>query len=89
MSHCPPEALKDLKDLLGELKTWPHLIEKSTGVFYFKLHFHYKDGERWADIKFGKQWNRVTVPLSPKKSALNIFQKELKKSYASFMKAHS
>ena len=42
------------------LKKYPELKEKQVGIYYFKgkgfLHFHYKAGRRWADIRDGTDW---------------------------------
>jgi hypothetical protein len=60
MGHTTPANLKDLQDILDEVRTWPGLKERSPNVFYFKskpfMHFHDKDGKRWADAADGKEW---------------------------------
>jgi hypothetical protein len=42
--------------------------ERSPGVFYVKglpfLHFHLKEGRRWADVRAGRTWGPpVEIPL--------------------------
>ncbi|MCB0394078.1 MAG: hypothetical protein KDD25_05945 [Bdellovibrionales bacterium] len=72
MGHTKFEDLLDIKSELSKIRELPGIREKSPGVFYFKsipfLHFHDKDGKRWADIKEGKSWTRFEIPFDPKKS---------------------
>jgi hypothetical protein len=67
MGHTKPSDLADLADVLAELAALPGLVEKKPGIFYRKgasfLHFHDKDGERWADVRAGTGWARVDVPF--------------------------
>ena len=55
MAHTKPEDLRDLEQELEALRALQNVREKSKGVFYYKslpfLHFHDKDGARWADLK--------------------------------------
>jgi hypothetical protein len=68
MAHCPPEALDDIGDVLDAVRAWDGIKEKSFACFYLKakgfLHFHVKDGERWADVRCGKAWGEP-IPLAP------------------------
>ncbi len=55
MGHTKLELIGDLAFELAALRLLPGIKEKKPGIFYFKalpfLHFHDKDGVRWADIK--------------------------------------
>ena len=67
MAHCPPELLGDLASVLGEVRAWPAIIEKSPGVFYARrqpfLHFHLFEGSRRrADVKGRDGWTSLDVP---------------------------
>lgn len=73
MAHCPIEMLADLAEVLAEVRTWEHVLEKSPGVFYVKrlpfLHFHVnKEGARWADCRKGKTWG-PPLPIDPPSTA--------------------
>ena len=68
MGHARAEDLLDLEDVLCELRTLPGVSERSRGTFYFKripfLHFHTKDGRRWADVKAGADWGpEIPIPF--------------------------
>jgi hypothetical protein len=66
MAHATAEGLKDLKFLLEKLRTIEGLKEKSLGCFYHKskgiLHFHTKQGRRYAHVSDGQQWHEVDLP---------------------------
>lgn len=68
MAHCPYAHLADLEPMLAELRKWPDVREPRPGVFYVRrtpfLHFHIKDGRRWADVRSGRAWGpRLDIPL--------------------------
>lgn len=68
MAHCPNEYLQDLDWLFEALKNYPELKQKQFGIYYFKgkgfLHFHYKSGRRWADVRNGVDWgDALDVPF--------------------------
>ena len=69
MGHCKPSDLKDVGNLLESLRTISQLKEKSIGCFYLKgkgvLHFHIKDGRRFAHVWSGSSWNEVDLPSRP------------------------
>ncbi len=70
MAHCPNEYLQDLDWLFDFLKNEPDLKEKQFGIYYFKgkgfLHFHYKAGRRWADVRDGADWGEsLELPFDP------------------------
>jgi len=68
MAHCPPEQLGDLADVLAALRCWEGVSEAKPGIFYLGrtpfLHFHLKDGRRWADARDGADWGEpIEIPL--------------------------
>ena len=68
MAHCPPEQLRDLTDVLAALRGWEGISEAKPGIFYLRrtpfLHFHFKDGRRWADARDGADWGKpIDIPL--------------------------
>lgn len=74
MGHARAEDLLDIEDVLSELRRLPGVSERSGGIFYFKripfLHFHTKDGRRWADVRAGADWGpEIPIPFqcSPRK----------------------
>lgn len=86
MAHCPEDKLTDLVDFFAELRNWPGLKEKQPGIFYFKgrgfLHFHIKDGKRWADIREGKNWGSpLDLPFDPDPKCLDAFVAEAKRRF--------
>jgi hypothetical protein len=86
MGHTKPSDLKDLQDELESLRRWDFIKEKSPNVFYFKskpfLHFHDKDGKRWADILDGHDWGvPVDVPFEASRKAKTLFLKEARTRY--------
>jgi hypothetical protein len=80
MGHASNEDLFDLEDIFCELRKLPGLSERSHGIFYLKripfLHFHTKDGNRWADVKAGATWG-PEIPI-PFQSGLRAKQRFLK-----------
>jgi hypothetical protein len=87
MAHCPFEKLADLLPVLAEIRLWEGIREKSPGVFYFKsipfLHFHEKDGRRWADVRAGRSWGApIDVPFKSTAAARRAFTSEVRKRYA-------
>lgn len=58
--------MKDLDALLGLARAQPQLKEKSPGCFYHKnrgvLHFHTKQGRRFAHVSDGITWHEVELP---------------------------
>ncbi len=85
MAHCPYDKLTDLELELDGIRAWPNIVEMSQGVFYVKskpfLHFHEKDGQRWADCKVGTSWQKIEVPFGAKKMGRAAFLKAAKKLY--------
>jgi hypothetical protein len=66
MAHAAADDLQDLELLLEQIRVIPSLKEKSMGCFYYKskgvLHFHTKDGRRYAHVSDGKKWNEIDLP---------------------------
>lgn len=92
MAHCKQEDLSDLKPVLIQMRALAGLKELKKGIFYLKskgfLHFHIKDGKRWADIRNGKNWGeQVEVPFNCSKSLQLSFLAEVKKRYKNTMLA--
>lgn len=87
MAHCPQEQLDDLDDVLAELRTWPHVVEKSPGVFYVRrepfLHFHLLAGERRrADVKGPRDWVQFELPRPLGAGARRALLRELRRQHA-------
>ena len=87
MAHCPPALLDDLRDVLGDVRTWPGIVQKSRGVFYLRrqpfLHFHLLEGERrCADIKGPNGWNRIDLPRPVTVTKRRTFLRELRRHHA-------
>jgi len=75
MKHAGPQTLDRLEPLLQQLRAFDGLKEKSRGCFYVKskgfLHFHeHGDGEIWADIGLGAQFDRLPAMTAAQHKAL-------------------
>jgi hypothetical protein len=86
MGHTKPEDLKDVQHVLKEIRTWDDIKEKSPNIFYFKakpfLHFHDKDGKRWADVLEGADWGKaVDLPFESTKLQYQSFLREVERRY--------
>lgn len=81
MAHAKLSDLKDLKNLLDNLRTISALKEKSVGCFYLKskgvLHFHIKDSRRYAHVFDGKNWQELDIEPQPSESRQKRLFKEL------------
>ncbi len=87
MAHCPVDQLSDLESIFAQLRQWPGLKEKKTGTFYYRskgfLHFHLKDGRRWADIRAGQDWGEsFDLALPADVDLQKLFLAELKRRFA-------
>jgi len=53
--HAGPETFEELRELLGELRSVPGLVERKTGTFYRRskafLHFHEDPEGPYADLR--------------------------------------
>lgn len=86
MGHCKPEEIQDLKPVLDEVLKWEKIQENGFGKLYLKskgfLHFHSKDGRRWADVRDGEKWGaEIDIPFSANKTQIRNFLKEVKRRY--------
>jgi hypothetical protein len=86
MAHCKPEEIEDLRAILEEILTWDGIQERGFGKFYLKsksfLHFHSKDGRRWADVRDGIGWGKeVELPFKATAIAKKKFLSEVEKRY--------
>jgi hypothetical protein len=88
MGHATREDLLDLADVLGELRKLPGITERSHGIFYVKrtpfLHFHTKDGNRWADVRLGQDWGpKIPIAFESGARARQQFLKRVLERYKS------
>lgn len=90
MAHTKPENLTDLSREFAEIRALPSIIEKSAGIFYFKsvsfLHFHDKDGNRWADVKRSGSWERIDAPFGLTATARKNFLRAVRLAYGEMAK---
>ena len=86
MAHTQAADLKDIGQELAELRTLSGLKEKSPGIFYFKstsyLHFHDKDGKRWADVKVDGSWKNVDLDFKASAAQKTKFLKAARLAHA-------
>ena len=65
MKHAGVTALDQLESTLRDLRKFPDLRERSTGVFYRKsksfLHFHEDATGLYADLRVGPEFERLPV----------------------------
>lgn len=88
MGHTKPNDLIDVQDVLERVRKLSNVREKSPNVFYFKskpfLHFHDKDGKRWADVIHGGAWKFLDMPFGASAKVKKAFLKEVLASFNSF-----
>jgi hypothetical protein len=74
VKHAGPEALAALEPLLAELRKLPGLVERKTGTFYRRsqafCHFHEDAAGLFADVKCGKEWERLRVSTAAERRVL-------------------
>lgn len=74
MKHAGAEALRELSDLLEQIRLRQGLKEKTLGVFYRKskafLHFHEDPAGMFADVRAGKQFDRYPANTAKERRAL-------------------
>ena len=89
MGHTTKENLIDLKDELAQIAELLYIKEKSPGIFYWKslpfLHFHDKDGVRWADVKTNEGWKKLEIDFKANKKSKSDFIKAVKIHYKQFL----
>jgi hypothetical protein len=87
MGHARAADLLDVADVLDAIRALPGVSERSSGIFYVGrgpfLHFHTKDGERWADAKTGRDWGpEMPLPLGATARAKAAFLREVRARHA-------
>ena len=74
MKHATAASLDRLEELLGKLRQFGTLKEKSRGVFYLRskaaLHFHEDQAGLFADIRTGAEWERTAVNTDAEQAKL-------------------
>lgn len=85
MGHTKFENLKDLSKELAIIRCIENLKEKKPGVFYYKstpfLHFHDKDGVRWAHLKTPEGWQKVSLDFAASAKVKQQFIKSVRAAY--------
>ncbi len=65
MKHATPSALARLSGLLAGIRQFELVKERSRGVFYCCskafLHFHEDPAGLFADLRTGRDWQRLRV----------------------------
>jgi hypothetical protein len=86
MGHTKPEMLADIAKELDVIRRLEGIKERSPGVFYYKsiafLHFHDKDGERWADVKSLRGYRKVDIEFRADRGARRKFVESVKGAHA-------
>jgi len=80
MGHTTADNLKDIQSELEMIARLEGVKQKSPGIFYLKttpfLHFHDKDGKRWADVKtVDGGWQSVEINFNPSTKIKTAFVK--------------
>jgi hypothetical protein len=74
MKHAGGAALRDLSDLLEQIRVREGIQEKKLGIFYRKsgsfLHFHEDPGGLFADLRVGVEFDRYPVNTKKEREAL-------------------
>ena len=91
MGHARSDELRDLDDVVVAIRALTDIVERSPGIFYVRrspfLHFHTKDGRRWADIKAGTEWGaEVPIPFECGAAAKAAFLHEVRARHRVTMK---
>lgn len=86
MGHARPNDLRDLRDVLKEIRALPGLSEPRPGVFWLRrtpfLHFHTTGDFRRAHAKVGRTWGaEIVLPFNPSASAKAAFVREIRARY--------
>ena len=86
MGHARYDDLQDLEDVLAAIRKLPGISEPTPATFYFRrkpfLHFHTKDGMRWADAKVGESWgSEIRIPLHCAQREKTMFFREIRARY--------
>jgi len=74
MRHARPDALDVLEDVLSAVRSRTELTERKRGIFYRRstafLHFHEDAAGLFADVKVGKEFDRLPVNTIEERQAL-------------------
>ena len=74
MKHAGVAALDVLEDVLSAVRARTELTERKRGIFYRKstafLHFHEDRAGLFADVKIGKEFERLPVNTPEERQAL-------------------
>ena len=86
MGHARKEDLVDVAHVLDTIRSLPGVTERSPGIFYIGrtpfLHFHTRDGERWADARVGRAWgSEIPLPFKSGGRMKSAFLKEVRARY--------
>jgi hypothetical protein len=86
MGHCPPELLRDVADVVAQVRSWDAVVEKTAGVFYLRrepfLHFHLLEGgRRRADVKGTGGWNQIDLPCPVGAAPRRALLREIERHY--------
>ena len=69
MAHAKLKDLKDIGELLVQIRALKKLKEKATGCFYLKskavLHFHVEAGRKFAHVFNGHSWLEIDIATGP------------------------
>ena len=88
MGHARYAELRDIHDVLEEIRRLPAISEPAPGIFYLRrvpfLHFHTKPGVRWADAKVGSIWGpEIPIPLGAGPREKSAFLLEVRRRHES------
>jgi hypothetical protein len=90
MAHTLEKNLLDLKEELHFIRSLSGVVEKKTGIFYYKsipfLHFHDKEGRRWAHVKIKGAWVELDADFDTNKKQRMKFVSDVKRAHALMMK---
>jgi hypothetical protein len=85
MARCPIEKLRDVQGVLNEIRLWPGIVEPRPGTFYIKrvpfLHFHERDGRRWADLRREGSFVPIDLPFGLSAAQLRKFLKTVQTDF--------
>jgi hypothetical protein len=86
MGHTKPEMITDLARELEAIRSLDRLTERSPGCFYYKsagfLHFHDKDGRRWADVKTPTGYEEIEIGFSANAADRRRFVKAVERAHS-------
>lgn len=92
MGHARYEDLRDVVDVLAEVRALPGVAELAVGVFYLGrrpfLHFHTRGAARWADAKTGRTWGpEIPLPFDASRTLKAAFVREVRSRYRACMES--